>query len=98
MEWLTADDLMSSIERRLEATYSLAPHGPSIRDISTRSWESLRVPSWWAAQLFIKKAAEYQQSCLELPGAAPSAARKERESALQWLSAWLNTFCDGTPM
>lgn len=91
-------DTSALIESRLKVAYSLPPHGTRIRLLNTPSSGYTRAPNWWAVALFTKWAAAYQQSS-QLPlGPGRYAARVRRENALSWLTAWLNTFCDGTPM
>lgn len=95
---LELDDMRTLTEKRLLDQYSLRSDGHYIKVSNTGSSGSSRVRSVLVAAWFMKMEGDYYESCRALRGRDPFAARRKKANALRWLKAWLNTFCDGTPM
>ena len=95
---LDAGDMIDLTEKRLLDQYSLRSHGRYINVSRTDSSGSSKVRSVLVAAWFMKMEGDYYESCRALRGRDRYAALRKKANALRWLTAWLNTFCDGTPM
>ena len=87
---LTVDDLMTSIEHRLTALYSVPGAGRDISILMQHGSKLEKVRNLSLALAFLRGETEYYASCRGLRGPVSSAAARQRKvNALRYLAEWL---------